>query len=97
MKYRLKLRKIELLCGERVPDFYGIGYHDYAMNITYCYPIPLNVLVRWREKIRWWIKIGMPLVAKKAYVKGYADGVQFERQRQTMKQIEDIIRGSVSR
>lgn len=33
--------------GAKIPFGYGIAYRDFAMDVAICYPIPINLVVRW--------------------------------------------------
>lgn len=71
-----------------IPKWYGVAYRTSSNHFIVCYPIPLNLIVRWGMDLIWWLKIP-PLRAylecqqiawwEAGYDRGYQRG-RFERQ-----------------
>jgi len=49
----------ELAQGQEIPHLYGLAYRDYLRGIGVCYPIPLNLLVRFVSRVWWKCKQGL--------------------------------------
>ncbi len=45
-------REIEVNCI--IPFPLGVAYRDFIRGVTVCYPIPLNLIVRWTLRVYWW-------------------------------------------
>ena len=80
MKFEITHR--EVLAGERMPKWYGRAYHRCEMDVTVCYPIPINLLVRWFDKLKWWVICPLADREELAYQRGYNDGRRDELNRQ---------------
>lgn len=44
--------------GVRPPMLYGLAYRDYALRVSYFYPIPLNWFVQWGRSFYFWLGRG---------------------------------------
>ena len=42
--------------GDRIPWWLGLAYWEWGMNVAVCFPIPLNLIVRWARDGYFWIK-----------------------------------------
>jgi hypothetical protein len=64
--------------GEEVPSGYGAAIYDYFRFQTVCYPVPLNLIVRFLDGV--WYRIKQPYIRDReaelmaAYSKGRQDG-----------------------
>lgn len=44
--------------GDIVPKFYGISHFDHCHGFAYCYPVPINLIVRWVRSV--WVYLKNP-------------------------------------
>jgi len=51
---KIRLKQI-ILEGMRIPAGYGIAYFDYPRRCLVCYPIPLNLIVRFFKLFYYWV------------------------------------------
>lgn len=42
--------------GARIPFWWGVSYLSWESDRAICYPIPLNLLIRWSRDLYYWIK-----------------------------------------
>jgi hypothetical protein len=68
----MKVSSERLAEGYILPFWYGIAYYDICSDYRICYPIPLNLLVRWIRDFFWAIK--RPSEKKEALNKAYHMG-----------------------
>jgi len=47
-------RKLLISNPDVVPRFWGLSYWRYELCAGVFYPIPINYIVRWWEKVYWW-------------------------------------------
>jgi len=56
----IKIRRIifakEIAEGERLPRFYGVAYPNQMYSGVVCYPIPVNIVVRWFRRLFNWAR-----------------------------------------
>ena len=80
----MRISRLSIAEGERIPRGYGIAYYDYVKNEAVCYLIPFNLLINFLRKIYW--RIISPSFPKweeelyKSYGRGYARGVKDTRE-----------------
>lgn len=53
MKLRQEIRELEV-----VPKGFGMAYRSYDRRMVVCYPIPLNLLIRWSRD--WYFRCALP-------------------------------------
>lgn len=41
---------------EKIPPLYGVAYREYEYNWTVCYPIPINIIIKYLREIWFLIK-----------------------------------------
>lgn len=103
--FRRRWTDKQKLDGEELPKWYGVGYWNPVINVTYCYPIPFHLLVRlghrlsvWfhlQFKIAYWMKDPYDWI----YRAGFKDGKEtHERNIQRVDQalLESVIREIVA-
>ena len=78
---RTLLRR-EVAAGIMLPRFYGIAYIDIMRNLRVCYPIPLNLLVRWARNAWWRFGAAGSDAAADVWEDGYRQGRADERNAQ---------------
>ncbi len=78
------------MAGEAIPKWYGKAYYKHDIDVTVCYPIQLNLIVRWFDKLKWWVICPMADQIDLAYQRGYYDGRQDESNRQRRIEILGI-------
>lgn len=65
--------------GEIIPPGYGLAYHAYDRDLSVCYPVPLNLAVRWARDAWYWLRIGLarrsPTPTDRALYDAYQRGV----------------------
>jgi len=73
--------KKEMTEGYKLPKGYGISYFDYQRKYYICYPIIINLIVRWsrslyfsitRNRLDW-----IDEEIYKAYERGFSNGIKF--------------------
>ncbi len=42
--------------GEKLPWWLGLAYWEWSRPVAVCYPIPLNLLIRWSRNVYFWVK-----------------------------------------
>lgn len=85
--------------GEAIPKYYGIAYRDYLRYQAVCYPIVLNLIIRYLRELYFIIAIPADLsrsehIVQEAYRQGYEDGLKAaKRQRDDdiMDELEEYI------
>ena len=90
MSIRKILPDILAAQGEMLPKWYGVAFYDYMQRTAICYPIPLNLIVRFIDNI-WW-RIKQPHISDReadlmaAYSKGRMDG-----RNETLKDFNEML------
>ena len=76
-------KKYELEFGNKIPKGYGIAYYDIVKQLTICYPIPFNYIIRIIRNITYKFKsIPMSTIERNnqyIYNKGFIDGYNYYR------------------
>lgn len=62
--------------GELMPKWYGLAIYEPWSDTQICYPIPLNLLYRWYDALRWKVKRGKDTALHVAWSSGYNEGRQ---------------------
>ena len=70
------LTGIQVAQGERLPNWYGVAYREFCADHVICYPIPINLLVRWHHGLKWLVKKDKASALQVAYSAGFAAGRQ---------------------
>lgn len=66
--------RIDVAEGCEGPKLYGVSRFDYVSNHFVCYPIPLNLVIFWLDKL--YTKLCFPDdIFSKDYVRGFHDGM----------------------
>lgn len=45
---------------EMAPWGYGLAYREFNMNVAVCYPVPLNLVIRWARNLFFWLACPKP-------------------------------------
>lgn len=69
---------MEITQGQIIPAWYGLAYRENHLDVQVCYPIPINLLVRWWHDLLWWMKRGKEDALARAYADGRTAGRKFE-------------------
>lgn len=64
---------LQLAQGEMIPRWYGIAYYSPYSDHAICYPIPVNLIVRWLRNLLWAMKRGKEDALSEAYRRGRTD------------------------
>jgi hypothetical protein len=48
---KMMISRYRLAAGDRLPSFYGLAYHDFERAVTFAYPIPINIFIRWFRNV----------------------------------------------
>ena len=90
----MKLTGLQVANGEMAPWWYGASYYSPCADYTVCYPIPINLIVRWVRAGWWALKRGKRDALSDAYSRGRSEGCR-ERltaeQRQNQR-VADVIK-----
>jgi len=71
--------------NERLPKFYGIAYRDYLLDVSICYVIPLNWVVRLLRSI--YFKLAQPPLTD-FEMREYMAFIRGREQGQKMREVE---------
>ena len=71
----MKLTGLQVAQGEAAPWWYGVAYYSPYSDHVVCYPVPLNLLVRWCRNIWWLLRRGKRDALAKAYAAGRSAGL----------------------
>jgi hypothetical protein len=81
----MRLTGRQVRAGERMPKWYGLAVYEPWSDTQIVYPVPLNLLYRWYDALRWKIKRGKETALHIAWSDGYNEcrktlaGVDSER------------------
>ncbi len=48
---------VEVPHGEQMPRWYGVAFHDYLVDTTYCAPIPFNLAIAAYKGVAFWLAV----------------------------------------
>lgn len=65
--------------GAKMPKFYGVAYRDFAGSVLVCYPVPLNLVVRWWIHLWAWMRIPSSSYLERMLGSAYAEGMRYGR------------------
>lgn len=91
--------------GEMIPEFYGIAYRDFSRREVVCYPIVINLIIRYLRELYFIIAIPAGLsrsehIVQAAYRQGYNDGLEAAERKKDdgiMDELEGYIMGYLRR
>jgi hypothetical protein len=68
---------LQLTEGARLPAGYGHAYWNHESHLVVAYPVPLNWVAGWWQKLRWRVKSGpeKTSVLRRTYAAGYAQAL----------------------
>lgn len=69
----MKLSGLQLAQGEVAPWWYGVAYYSPYSDHVFCYPVPINLIVRASLWAWWQLRRGKPDALAQAYQRGKAD------------------------
>lgn len=73
--------RINLRSGEMLSRWYGVSHGDFQRDVTVCYPIPFNLIVRWGRNVLWWLRAPGLDCRNEEWKQGYAKGFDDARAR----------------
>ena len=68
------LTGLQVVEGERLPSWYGFAYRNYCADHAICFPIPINLIVRWSRDFKWLLKRHKADALEDAYIRGFLEG-----------------------
>lgn len=68
--------RLEVGIGQLIPKWHGLAYQRRDKPVCVCYPMPVNLIVRWSRKFWWLMKRNKPDALSGAYSAGHRDGFQ---------------------
>ncbi len=72
----MKLNGIQIAEGEAAPWWYGVAYYSAYADYIVCYPVPINLVVRWSRDIWWGLRRGKEDALSQAYQRGKRAGLR---------------------
>lgn len=89
-----KVTGMKLAEGYRLPWYMGVAYYSPCSDHFICYPVPINLLVRWSRNAWWALKAGKHDALSKAYQDGRKVGrAEFRAEEARHNQrVADVIR-----
>ena len=70
----MRISGIQIAEGEMAPWWYGAAYYSAYDDFLVCYPVPINIIVRWAREIGWRLRRGKADAISTAYKRGKRHG-----------------------